>query len=74
MSCPKTESRGKLFWKVAFANHLMKLDFKPPDKTTATYNQRVVSLDSCIPLDLTFGKNTMETMVYVKIETTEQLL
>ena len=38
------------------------------------YNQQVFSLDGRIALDLTFGETTMKTMVYVKMDATEQLL
>ena len=65
---------GELFRKVVSANRLKKRDFKPPDKTPRTYNQQVFSLDGRIALDLTFGETTMKTMVYVKMDATEQLL
>ena len=48
---------GELFQKVASTNHLMKRDFKPPDKTPRTYNQQVFSQDGCIELDLTRNHN-----------------
>ena len=65
---------GDLFRKVAAANRLKKNEFKSPDKTPRTYDGQVFSLDGRITLDVCFGDKTMKTVVYVKMDATEQLL
>ena len=65
---------GELYHEVASANRLRKSELKPPDKTPRTYDRQVFSLDGRIVLDVCFGNKTMKTIVYVKMDTDEQLL
>ena len=65
---------GDLLHKVAAANRLKKSEFKSPDKTPRTYDGQVFSLYGRITLDVCFGDKTMKTVVYVKMDATEQLL
>ena len=65
---------GTLFRKVANVAKLKKKNFKPPDITPHTYDQRSFKLDGRIKLEVEFGGKTMETIVYIKMDAREQLL
>ena len=62
------------FRKVASVCRLKKRDFKSPDTTLRTYDQKPFTLHGRIDLDLTFGDTTMKTPVYVKMNAFDQLL
>ena len=63
-----------LFKKVASVCRLKKRDFKSPDTTPRTYDQKPFTLHGRIDLDLTFGDTTMKTPIYVKMDAFDQLL
>ena len=65
---------GALFKRVATIARLRKRDFKPPDKTPKTYDQRSFKLDGRMDLDISFGDQTMCTPVYIKMDAHDQLL
>lgn len=52
---------GGLFQKVATTVRLKKKDFKKPNKTPRTYDQRPFQLDGLVDLDLVFEDQTMRT-------------
>ena len=64
----------ELFKKVASINRLKKKDFKPPDKVPRTYSRQTFSLNGQMELDISFGKKTMKTKVYIKMDAYDQLL
>ena len=53
---------------------LRQRDFKRPDKTPWTYDQKTFRIDGRIDVDITFQESTMRTPVYIKMDTKEQLL
>jgi len=65
---------GDLFRKVATAARLKKRDFKRPDRTPRSYDQKPFSLDGRMDLDISFDGKTMNTAVYVKMDAHDQLL
>ena len=65
---------GTLFQKVANVVKLKKKNFKPPDITPHTYDQRFFKLDGRMKLEVEFGGKTIETIVYIKMDAREQLL
>ena len=65
---------GELFRKVASVANLRKKDFRQPDRTPRTYDQRPFVLHGCMDLDITFGGKTMSTQVYVKMDSSTPLL
>ena len=65
---------GTSFRKVANVAKLKKKNFKPPDITPHTYDQRSFELDSRMKLEVEFGGKTMGTIVYIKMDAREQLL
>ena len=65
---------GALFKRIATIARLRKRDFKPPDKTPKTYDQKSFKLDGRMDLDISFGDQTMCTPVYVKMDAHDQLL
>lgn len=64
----------EIFKKVATANKIKKKAFHKPDKVPHTYDQKVFTLDGYLQLDISFGDKTMQTCVYVKVDTHDQLL
>jgi len=65
---------GELFKRVAAVERLRKKDFKPPDKTPYTYDNKPFQLDGRIDLDIVFDGKTMCTPVYVKMDSPDPLL
>jgi hypothetical protein len=64
----------ELFKKVVAIAHLKKEDLTPPDKIPRTYDMRPFKLDGRIDLDISFEQHTMTTPVYLKMDSTTQLL
>ena len=50
-----------------------KKNFKPPDITPRTYDQKPFTLDGHMELDVEFNDKRMEATVYIKINTHDQL-
>ena len=65
---------GDLFKKVAIAAKLKKRDFKVPDKTPKTYDQRPFTLDGRVDLEIEFDRKALKTPVYVKMDSPDPLL
>ena len=65
---------AELFKLVAAAAHLRKRDFKKVDKVPQTYDCKTFSLDGRIDLDVSFDGVTVNTPVYVKMDTHVELL
>ena len=65
---------AELFAKVAAVNKIKKKAFHKPDKIPRAYDQRTFTLDGYLLLDISFGEKTMQTRVYVKMDTHDQLL
>ena len=65
---------GELFKRVAAVARLKKKDFKAADKTPRAYDMRVFRLDGKLDLDISFDGQTMQTPVYVKMDSTTDLL
>ena len=56
---------GRLFKKVALVVKLRKKDFKKPDKTPQTYDQKPFRLDVSMDLDIEFDVKVTRTPVYI---------
>ena len=65
---------GELFRRVAAAAKLRKSQLKRVDKVPKTYDRKTFTLDGRIDLDLTFDDVTMNTPVYIKMDSPEPLL
>lgn len=62
---------GWLFRRVAAAARLRKSQLKKVKKIPCTYDRRTFSLDGRIDLDVTFNGVTINTPVYVKMDSPE---
>ena len=60
--------------KIAAVSRLKKRDFKQPDKSPVAYNQQPFKLHGRMDLSIAFGKKTMVTPVYIKMDAHDQLL
>ena len=69
-----TITGAELFAKVAVTARLHKRDFKKADKVPRTYDQRTLSLDGRLDLDIEFDGKSLNTPVYVRKEAQDQLL
>ena len=65
---------GDLFRKVAAVARLKRSQLKRVDKVPHTYDRETFRLDGRVDLDVTFSNITMNTPVYVKMDTPEPLL
>ena len=65
---------GTAFKQVATVAKLRKGDFKPPDKIPKNYDLKPFHVNGMIDVDIEFQGRTMKTPVYVKIDTSEELL
>ena len=65
---------GELFRRVAAVAKLRRSQLKKVDKIPHTYDQKTFSLDGRVDLDLTFNGVTLNTPVYVKMDSPEPLL
>ena len=65
---------GEMFKKVAAVAKLRKRDFKTTDKTPYNFDGKPFRLDGKLELDVSFGDRTMKTDVYIKMDTSEQVL
>ena len=65
---------GELFRKVAAVARLKKSQLKTVDKIPHTYDRKTFKLDGRVDLDSTFGDTTMNTPVYIKMDSLEPLL
>ena len=65
---------AEAFKRIAAVAKLRRRDFKQPDKTPRTYDQKTFHIDGRVDLDITFRGCTMKTPVYVKMDAKEQLL
>ena len=65
---------AELFKMVAAANKIKKKAFHKPDKVPHTYDQKVFTLDGYLQLDISFGRKTMQTRLYEKVDAHDQLL
>ena len=65
---------AEAFKRTATVAKLHRRDFKRPDKTPWTYDQKTFCIDGRIDVDITFQETTMRTPVYVKMDAKEQLL
>ena len=64
----------ELFKKVAAVGRLKKKDLKKPDKTPRSFDQKPISLDGRLDLDITFDGETVNTLIYLKMDSAEELL
>ena len=69
-----TIMEGELFKKVASVAKLKRKSLKRADKTPRTYDMRVFTLDGRMNLDIKFGGRTMNTPVYIKMDSPTGLL
>ena len=65
---------AEAFKRIATVAKLHRRDFKQPDKTPRTHDQKTFHIDGRVDLDITFQECTMKTPVYVKMDAKEQLL
>ena len=65
---------GELMKRVAAVAKLQKRDLKKPDKMPTTCDCRPFVLHERLDFELSFEKNSMKTLVYVKLDATELLL
>ena len=61
-------TNANLFKNIAAAVKLRKKAFKQPDKVPYTYDQKPLTLDGHIDMDISFDGRTMCTQVYVKMD------
>ena len=65
---------GDLFKTVASAARLLKEQFKKPDRTAFTYDNKPFKLDGVMELTISFKSKMISTPVYIKMDAADQLL
>ena len=63
-----------LLQTIAAVSKLRKRDCKNPDKVPRTYDRKPFTLHGMLELEISFAEKKMRTKVYIKMDTSDQLL
>ena len=69
-----TIMRGDLFYQIITATGLGEQALKKTDQKACTYDQKPITLDGQMEMEISFGEKTVITTVYVKLLAPDKLL